>query len=203
MYLNWSTPNYYSSRLIGSYGENEGDYTCKTVNFDYLSLYDAEPFSPFMDKPIVYFKENHDRLIKFDILWLLAGQLLVSQRFKHIMEGLTSSAIEYIEPTAIYTRDKQELKEYYIINLLDNVSAIDHEKSAAVYSDDNHFLYYDRRWFKNQSNEVMLLAREAISKEIVITQDLAEQLLTLDIKVYSGFGFYTLNPLTEYKKKRK
>jgi len=49
----------------------------------------------------------------------------------------------------------------------------------------------------------MLLAREAISKEIVITQDLADQLLTLNIKVYNGFGFYTLNPLTEYKKKRK
>lgn len=203
MYLNWSTPFYYSSRLIGSYGENDGDYSSNLNNFDYLSLYDAKPFSPYMDKPVIYFKENYERLIKFDVLWLLAGQLLVSQRFKHILEGLTSSAIEYIEPTAIYTRDNQELKEYYIINLLDNVSAIDHEKSAAVYSDDNHFLYYDRRWFKNQSNESMLLAREAISKEIVITQDLADKLLTLDIKVYSGFGFYTLNPLTEYKKKRK
>lgn len=203
MYLNWSTPNYYSSRLIGFYGENEGDYASKTNSFDYLSLYDTEPFSPDMDKPTVYFKENHARLIKFDILWLLAGQLLVSQRFKNLLEGVTSSTIEYIEPTAIYTRGNVELKDYYIIKLLDNVSAIDHEKSTAVYSDDNHFLYYDKRWFKKQSNETMLLAREALSKEIVITQDLADKLLTLDIKVYSGFGFYTLNPLTEYKKKRK
>lgn len=203
MYLNWSTPNYYSSRLIGSYGENVGDYASEINSFDYLSLYDTEPFSPYMDKPTVYFKENHERLLKFDILWLLAGQLLVSQQFKTILEGLTSSSIEYIEPSAIYTRDNSELKNYYIIKLLSNVAAINHENSTAVYSDDNNFLYYEKRYFKKQINESMLLAREALSKEIIITKDLADSLSVCNIKVYSGFGFYTINPLKEYKTKRK
>jgi hypothetical protein len=49
----------------------------------------------------------------------------------------------------------------------------------------------------------MLLAREALSKEIIITKDLADKLLDLDVKVYQYFGFYTVNPLLEYEKKRK
>jgi hypothetical protein len=203
MYLNWSTPIYYSSRLIGSYGENEGDYDSDSDNFDYLSLYDTTPFSAQMDKPTIYFKEKHERLIKFDCLWMLGGQLLVSKKFKAILNSLTSSRIEYIEPAVIYTRDNSELNDYYIIKLLDEVSAIDHENSVSVYSEDNHFLYYNERCFKINSKETMLLAREALSREIVITKDLADTLSTCDIKVYSGFGFYTINPLTEYKTKIK
>lgn len=203
MYLNWSTPNYYSSRLIGSYGKNEGDYVCKKNNFDYLSLYDTTQFSPQMDKPTIYFKEKHDRLIKFDCLWMIGGQLLVNKKFKDLLNSLTSSRLEYIIPAAIYTRDNVELNDYYIIKLLDEVSAIDHENSTAVYSDDNHFLYYEKRYFKKQNNESMLLARESLSKEIIITKDLEDSLLSCDIKVYSGFGFYEITPLKEYKTKRK
>lgn len=203
MYLNWSTPIYYSSRLIGFYGENEGDYASDTDNFNYLSLYDTTPFSSHMDKPTIYFKEKYDRLIKFDCLWMIGGQLLVSKKFKAILDGLTSSRIGYIEPAAIYTRDNRELNDYYIIKLLDEVSAIDHENSVSVYSEDNHFLYYNERCFKTNSTETMLLAREALSKEIIITKDLADMLLGLDFQVYKYFGFYTVNPLVEYEKKRK
>lgn len=202
MYLNWSWPIYYSTRLMGSYGENDGDYTSDTNNFDYLSLYETTPFSLHMDKPTIYFKEKHDRLIKFDCLWLLGGQLLVSQRFKTILEELTTSDIEYIEPTAIYTRDNKVLKEYYIIKLLNTVSAIDHENSISVYSDDNHFLYYDKRQFKTVSTETRLLAREAVSLEIILTDDLADELLKAGIKTDKGFGFFTVNPLKEYKRQK-
>lgn len=189
--------------MIGSYGDNEGDYASDANNFDYLSLYDTTPFSAHMDKPTIYFKEKYDRLIKFDCLWMIGGQLLVSKKFRTILDSLTSSRIEYIEPTVIFTRDNRELNDYYIIKLLDEVSAIDHDNSVSVYSDDNHFLYYNERCFKSTSKETMLLAREALSKEIIITKDLADKLLLLDLKVYQYFGFYTVNPLIEYEKKIK
>lgn len=202
MYLNWSMPIYYSSRLIGSYGEKDGDYSSTHNNFDYLSLYESQLFPTHMDKPAVYFQEKYEHLIKFDCLWLLGEQVLVSKRLKTLLERLTTSTLEFVEPSIIHTKDQQILKEYYIINLLDRVSAIDSSNSTPVYSDDNHFLYYSKRQFK-QSTEKQLLAREIKSNEIIITHDIADDLLRANLNVCKCFGFYEVNPLTEYKTKRK
>lgn len=202
MYLNWSMPIYYSSKLIGSYGEKDGDYSSIHNNFDYLSLYESQLFSSYMDKPAVYFQEKYEQLIKFDCLWLLGEQVLVSKRLKILLESLTLSTLEFIEPSIIQTKDQQILKDYYIINLLDKVSAIDSNNSIPVYSEDNHFLYYSKRQFK-QSTEKRLLAREVMSNEIIITHDVADELLKANMNVCKCFGFYSVNPLTEYKTKRK
>lgn len=202
MYLNWSMPIYYSSRLIGSYGEKDADYSSIHNNFDYLSLYESQLFPTYMDKPTVYFQEKYEHLIKFDCLWLLGEQVLVSKRLKTLLESLTASTLEFIEPSIIHTKDQQILKDYYIINLLDRVSAIDSSNSTPVYSEDNHFLYYSKRQFK-QSTEKQLLAREVMSNEIVITHDVADDLLRANMNVCKCFGFYDVNPLTEYKTKRK
>jgi len=202
MYLNWSMPIYYSSKLIGSYGEKDGDYSSTHNNFDYLSLYESQLFPTYMDKPAVYFQEKYEHLIKFDCLWLLGEQVLVSKRLKTLLERLTTSTLEFVEPAIIHTKDQQILKDYYIINLLDRVSAIDSSNSTPVYNDDNHFLYYSKRQFKH-STEKQLLAREIKSNEIIITHDIADDLLRANLNVCKCFGFYEVNPLTEYKTKRK
>lgn len=202
MYLNWSMPIYYSSKLIGSYGEKDSDYSSIYNNFDYLSLYESQLFPSYMDKPTVYFQEKYEQLIKFDCLWLLGEQVLVSKRLKTLLESLTLSTLEFIEPSIIQTKDQQILKDYYIINLLEKVSAIDSNNSIPVYSEDNHFLYYSKRQFK-QSTEKGWLAREVMSNEIIITYDLADDLLKANMNVCKCFGFYSVNPLTEYKTKRK
>ena len=200
MYLKWSSPIYYPDSLIGSYAKESGSYSNPNDNFDYLSLCSGDLFSLTMDKPSIYFKSSSLKVIQYDLLWLLGGYILVSEKFANFLITYIPQQIELIKPSGIFTSNDVTIDNYFLLNIINKVHAVDKEVSTFTLSDDNHVLYYNTYWFKDYPLNEFLVSRDLDSFDILISKSFADKLLVSNFKVCKDFGFYKMDGhLVPYK----
>lgn len=193
MALIWQSPIFYKSKLIGSYGENRGDYEIKGSNFEYLALSRGCPYPEEMDKPCVRFFVSSEKLSKYDCLWLLDGTPLISERLADFIRSHAGQEMELITPTTIYTANEEVSCGFYILNVVRKVKVIDRARSDAELDNEGGVIYFNTRFFNSFGMRDINLAREADSHDLLISEKLANEIIEKGFSVDKGLGFYSVD----------
>lgn len=190
MILVWKAPEDYSEKLIGSYDAELGAYEAKGSNFEYLTLSSGIPYPPHMDKPGVFFFCPEKRLLKFDCLWLLGGVPSVSARLADFLLIHAGDDIELIKPDTINTSGVEVSSKFFVVNAVSKVNVVDMDKSTASLDEDGDVIFFKTIHLKDEGMGSRQIAREARTRNLLVTQALAEKMIDAGFKGDKGLGFY-------------
>ena len=190
MILVWKSPENYSEKLLGSHDLDSGAYETKGSNFEYLTLSSGLSYPTHMDKPSVFFCCPAKRLLKFDCLWLLSDAPLVSIRFADFLRTHAGDDVELIEPQIMNASGAEITGEFLVVNAVSKVDVVDMEKSTAELSDKGNVIFFKTVHLKDDGMGVRHIAREARSRDLLITEALAEKMIEAGFKGDKGLGFY-------------
>ncbi len=190
MVLVWKSPEDYSEKLIGSYDSESGAYETKDSNFEYLTLSSGLPYPAHMDKPSVFFFCPEKRLLKFDCLWLLGGVPLVSARLADFLRTHAEADLEFIKPRIINASGIEVSDEFFVVNAVNKVDVVDMERSTASLDDDGDVIFFKTICLKDEGMGVLHVAREARTRNLLITEALADKVIEAGFKGDKGLGFY-------------
>lgn len=115
---------------------------------------------------------------------------MVSERLADFLRTHAGDDVEFIKPSIINASGVKVSDVFYAINVVGKVNVVDMDKSTAALSDKGNVIYFKTIHLKDDCMGGRHIAREAQSRDLLITVTLAEKMIEAGFKGVKGLGFY-------------
>ncbi|MDP3533154.1 MAG: hypothetical protein Q8S31_07705 [Alphaproteobacteria bacterium] len=130
-----------------------------------------------VNPPYVYYydvKGDKERLLIYDYISNITSVPIVNKRTRILLEEFCPNDVQFID-TEIQTKNGIIKDEYYVINILNKVDAIDMEKSDYSYEEDGA-INFKKVYFKENSMKGHWIARDQQEFGIILVSDALKKL---------------------------
>lgn len=121
-----------------------------------------------------YVKGDQEGLLNYDYISNISGAPVVNKKIRMLLEGFCPDDVQFIE-AEIKTKDGIIKDEYYALNILNKVDAIDMEESDYYYEEDGR-IDFEKIYFKSNCMKNHCIARESQCMSLILVSEELKQL---------------------------
>lgn len=121
---------------------------------------------------------------------MASGVPLVSARLADFLCTHAEADVEFIKPRIIIASGIEVSNVFFVINAVNKVDVVDLERSTASLDNEGDVIFFKTICLKDEGMGVRHIAQEARTRNLLITEALADKMIDAGFKGDKGLGFY-------------